>query len=224
MKVAPGWLPPVSPTYDFGYQRGRVGCKAGRPHNCRCLRLVDNTAFADVGDARALAQAIVDTVREPLLVLDGDLHVVAASRSYYRTFQVSREDTQGRFLYSLGAGQRDSAALRLLLGRIVPDGSVMEGYGVERDFPRLGRRIMLLNARKVSYDGNSQTTLLLAIEDITDRHTAVREAKAVQQEHQVLLQEMQRRVNNSLQIIATSARLRPQGRQLLQHTKRLCRD
>jgi hypothetical protein len=76
--------------------------------------LVDNTAFADVGDAHVLAQAIVDTVREPLLVLHGDLHVVAATRSYYRTCQVSREGTQGRFLYSLGAGQWDSAALRRL--------------------------------------------------------------------------------------------------------------
>jgi two-component sensor histidine kinase len=165
--------------------------------------VVDNTAFADVGDARALAQAIVDTVREPLLVLDGDLHVVAASRSYYRTFQVSREDTLGRFLYSLGAGQWDSATLRLLLGRIVPDDSVMEDYEVEDDFPGLGRRTMLLDARKVFYEGNSHTTLLLAIEDITDRRTAEREMKALLAEKEVLLQEMQHRVANSLQIIAS---------------------
>jgi two-component sensor histidine kinase len=165
--------------------------------------LADAPAFTDVGDTRALAQAIVDTVREPLLVLDGALHVVAASRSYYRTFQVSREDTLGRFLYSLGAGQWDSAALRLLLGRIVPDDSVMEDYEIEDDFPGLGRRIMLLNARKVFYEGNSHATLLLAVEDITDRRTAEREMKALLEEKDVLLQEMQHRVANSLQIIAS---------------------
>jgi two-component sensor histidine kinase len=163
--------------------------------------LSDAPAFTDVGDTRALAQAIVDTVREPLLVLDSDLHVVAASRSYYRTFQVSREDTQGRYLYSLGAGQWDSKALRSLLGRIVPDGSVMEDYEVEDDFPGLGRRIMLLNARKVFYEGNSHT-LLLAIEDITDRRTAEREMKALLDQKEMLLEEMQHRVANSLQVIA----------------------
>jgi two-component sensor histidine kinase len=164
--------------------------------------LSDAPAFTDVGDTRALAQAIVDTVREPLLVLDSDLHVVAASRSYYRTFQVSREDTQGRYLYSLGAGQWDSEALRSLLGRIVPDDSVMEDYEVEDDFPGLGRRIMLLNARKVFYEGNSHT-LLLAVEDITDRRTVEREMKALLDQKEMLLQEMQHRVANSLQLIAS---------------------
>jgi PAS domain S-box-containing protein len=164
--------------------------------------LADAPAFTEVGDTRALAQAIVDTVREPLLVLDSDLHVVAASRSYYRTFQVSREDTQGRYLYSLGAGQWDSEALRSLLGRIVPDDSVMEDYEVEDDFRGLGRRIMLLNARKVFYEGDSHT-LLLAIEDITDRRTAEREMRVLLDQKEMLLQEMQHRVANSLQLIAS---------------------
>ena len=145
----------------------------------------------------------MDTVREPLLVLDGDLRVVAASRSFYRTFQVSREDTQGRALYSLGAGEWDSAALRLLLGRIVPDNSVLEDYEVEHDFAGLGRRIMLLNARKVFYEGNSHTTLLLAIEDVTGRRTVEREIKALLDQKEMLLQEMQHRVANSLQLIAS---------------------
>jgi two-component sensor histidine kinase len=164
--------------------------------------LVDYTAFAEVSDARALAQAIVDTVREPLLVLDADLHVVAASRSYYRTFQVSREDTQGLYLYSLGAGQWDNEELRLLLGRIVPDDSVMEDYEIEDDFPGRGQRIMLLNARKVFSEGDSHT-LLLAFEDITDRRTTEREMKALLEEKELLLQEMQHRVANSLQLIAS---------------------
>jgi PAS domain S-box-containing protein len=165
--------------------------------------LADVPAFTEVGDTRALAQAIVDTVREPLLVLDGDLRVVAVSRSYCRTFRVSREETQGRLLYSLAAGQWDSAPLRALLKRIVPEDSVMEDYELEHDFLGLGRRIMLLNARKVYYEENSHTTLLLAIEDVTDQRTAEREMKVLLEQKEVLLQEMQHRVANSLQIIAS---------------------
>ena len=71
--------------------------------------------FSDFGDGRALAQAIVDTVREPLLVLDKDLRVVAASRSFYLTLRVNRQETQGRLLYALGDGQWDIPALRTLI-------------------------------------------------------------------------------------------------------------
>jgi chemotaxis protein methyltransferase CheR len=87
--------------------------------------------FSDFVDGRTLAQAIVDTVREPLLVLDKDLRVVAASRSFYLTFRVSRQDTQGRLLYALGDGQWDIPALRTLLEKIVPGHGVMEDYEVE---------------------------------------------------------------------------------------------
>jgi PAS domain-containing protein len=72
-------------------------------------------------DGRALAQAIVDTVREPLLVLDKDLRVIAASRSFYETFQADRQETQGRLLYTLGDGQWDIPALRTLLEKVVPE-------------------------------------------------------------------------------------------------------
>ena len=76
--------------------------------------------FTEIGDARALAQAIVDTVREPLLVFDKDLRVIAASRSFYSVFKVSPEDTQGRRLYELGDGQWDIPKLRLLLEKSYP--------------------------------------------------------------------------------------------------------
>ena len=81
--------------------------------------------FDDIEHGRALAQAIVDTVREPLLVLDADLRVVAASRSFYLTFRVNRQDTQGRLLYALGDGQWDIPGLRALLEKIAPDHGVM---------------------------------------------------------------------------------------------------
>jgi len=87
------------------------------------------------GDGHTLAQAIVDTVREPLLVLDKDLRVVAASRSFYVTFRVRRQDTQGRMLYALGDGQWDIPALRALLEKIAPEHGELDGYEVRHAFP-----------------------------------------------------------------------------------------
>jgi len=91
--------------------------------------------FAAIEDGRALAQAIVDTVREPLLVLDKDLRVIAASRSFYDTFRADPQDTQGRLLYTLGDRQWDIPALRMLLEKILPEQFVMNGYEVEHEFP-----------------------------------------------------------------------------------------
>ena len=113
---------------------------------------------------RALAQAIVDTVREPLLVLNKDLRVVTASRSFYLTFRVCRQDTQGQLLYELGDSQWDIPGLRALLEKIAPDHAALEEYEVEHEFPEIGRRIMLLNARNVFYGGNNHSTILLAFE------------------------------------------------------------
>ena len=151
----------------------------------------------------ALAQAIVDTVREPLLVLDKELRVIAASRSFYETFQVDRQETQGRLLYTLGDGQWDIPALRSLLGKIVPDGSVLEAFEVEHEFPKVGRRIMLLNARTVISQSNAHTALLLAIEDISERRETERELQHLLRQKELLLEEMQHRIANSLQIIAS---------------------
>jgi two-component sensor histidine kinase len=150
-----------------------------------------------------LARAIVDTVREPLLVLDQDLRVVAASRSFYLKFRVSREATQGQLIYDLGDGQWDIPGLRVLLEKIAPDDAVLEGYEVEHEFPEIGRRIMLLDARKVFYDSNGHTTLLLAIEDVTERRAAERELQHLLRQKELLLEEMQHRIANSLQIIAS---------------------
>jgi nitrogen-specific signal transduction histidine kinase len=159
-----------------------------------------------------LAQAIVDTVREPLLVLDKDLRVLAASRSFYQTFKVAQSSTHGQHLYALGDGQWDIPALRLLLEKIVPEQGVMEDYEVEHEFPEIGKHTMLLNARKVFYEGNSHTTILLGIEDVTNRRALEREKEELLQKQQallrekdVLLEELEHRVGNSLQISPLSS-------------------
>ncbi len=109
----------------------------------------DGQLLIDLDAGRALAQAIVDTVRDPLLVLDQDLRVVTANRAFHQTFRMNLQDIQGRPVYGLGNGQWDIPELRLLLENVAPQHAVMEGYEVERDFPIIGRRSMLLNAREV---------------------------------------------------------------------------
>ena len=159
--------------------------------------------FTVIADALAFAQGIVDTVREPVLVLDKELRVIAANRSFYSVFKVSPEHTQGRLLYALGDGQWDIPKLRALLEKILPEKGVMEGYEVEHEFPGLGHRTMCLNARQVFYKGGAGTTILLGMEDITERRVLEREKDELLRQKDVLLEELQHRIANSLQIIAS---------------------
>ena len=165
--------------------------------------LPNSTLLIDLDDARPLAQAIVDTIRDPLLVLDQNLRVVTANRAFLQTFRMNLQDIHGRPVYGLGDGQWDIPELRLLLEGVAPQHAVMEAYEVERDFPIIGRRSMLLNARELFFQKNSRKLILLAIEDVTDRRNAEREISDLLQQKETLLQEIQHRVGNSLQIIAS---------------------
>ena len=113
-------------------------------------------------ERRTLEEAIVDTVREPLMVLDDALRVVVASRSFYRAFDVTPEETEGCLLYELGNGQWDIPSLRQLLLDVIPQHTTVEEFEIDHDFASIGRRTMLLNARKVFYEGNGATSLLVA--------------------------------------------------------------
>jgi two-component sensor histidine kinase len=164
----------------------------------------------NIEDAQTLAQAIVNTIVEPFLVLDEQFHVLAASRSFYQTFKVDPEQTHGALLYALGDGQWDIPALRLLLETIIPEKTAMDGFEVSHDFPTIGHRTMLLNARKVLYDHSSAITILLAFNDITARRSIEKEkeellarTEELLRQKDVLLREMEHRVANSLQIIAS---------------------
>jgi two-component sensor histidine kinase len=116
------------------------------------------------------AQGIVDTVQSPLLVLDQDCCILSASRSFFETFKVNRDETIGHSLFKLGNEQWNIPELRLLLKDVVPKSIVVEGYEVDHDFPGLGRRRMILTARRLFHPDNNSTTLLLSMEDATMRH------------------------------------------------------
>src|SRR5829696_1171480 len=127
-----------------------------------------------VEDIQDYALNIVDTVREPLLILDTTLRVRSANRAFYQTFQVSPEETVDRLIYELGNGQWDIPALRTLLEDIVPKSSVFNDFELEHAFPVIGRRVMLLNARKLQA-GRHGELLVLAMEDVTARKRAEEE-------------------------------------------------
>ncbi|MCX6003049.1 MAG: PAS domain S-box protein, partial [Chloroflexi bacterium] len=115
------------------------------------------------------SESIVNTLREPLIVLDQDLRVVRASRYFYEVFKVKPEETVGQLIYDLGNKQWDIPRLRELLETILPQQATFDDYEVEHDFPSIGKRTMLLNARRIPNPPEKLKVILLAIEDITKR-------------------------------------------------------
>lgn len=115
---------------------------------------------------RGFAQSIVETVRHPLLILDGGLRVRKANAAFYRTFNASGAETEGRLVYELGGGQWDIPRLRALLEQVARDGGSFKGIEVRHDFPHVGVKIMVLDAHRVVHDDGTPM-ILLAIEDWT---------------------------------------------------------
>jgi len=124
---------------------------------------------AEIQDAREYAENIVETVREPLVVLNSDLKVLTGNHSFYDTFKVTPEETIGNFIYDVGNRQWDISQLRVLLEEILPQDTVFNGYEVEHDFLDIGRKIILLNARQIFRKNIGSHIILLAMEDITER-------------------------------------------------------
>lgn len=119
-------------------------------------------------DARLLAEGIVDTVREPLLVLDEELKVISANHSFYRSFNTTQEETLQRRIYDIGSGQWNIAPLRKLLEQIIPENSTFENFVVKHEFPMIGHKVMNLNARQINFDKGRRAKILLAIRDVTE--------------------------------------------------------
>jgi two-component system, chemotaxis family, CheB/CheR fusion protein len=122
-----------------------------------------------IQEAFDFAQGTVDSVREPMLVLNGDLRVESANRSFYHHFRVSPEETLGMYIYELGHGHWNIPHLRQLLERVLPENTCFDDFEVEQEFERIGRRTMLLNTRRIPASGKRRDSILLAIEDITER-------------------------------------------------------
>jgi two-component system CheB/CheR fusion protein len=128
--------------------------------------ITERIAAIEGREARELAEAIVNTVREPLIVLDGKLNIVSASRSFYRHFQLNAADAVGSPLYALCNRQWDIPALRELLETILPRDQAFEGFIVESDFPQIGHQRLQLNARRIDSKTGAPQLILLAMEDV----------------------------------------------------------
>ncbi len=119
--------------------------------------------------AQKHVESIVETIHEPLWVLTAGLNVISANQSFYQTFKVTPEETEGGFVYSIGNHQWVIPALRKLLEDIIPQNTHFNNFEVDHEFPGLGLRRMLLNARRIYRQGEGTDLILLAIEDITER-------------------------------------------------------
>lgn len=141
----------------------------------------------EVQDALEYAENIVETVREPLVVLNSDLKILTANHSFYETFRVTPEETIGNFIYDLGNRQWDIPKLRVLFEKILPHDTVFNGYEVEHDFQDIGRKTILLNARQIFREKIGSRIILLAMEDITARKLAEERISEVIRQQQAIL-------------------------------------
>jgi two-component sensor histidine kinase len=151
----------------------------------------------------ALAQAAVDTIRVPLVVLDENLCVIAANDFFRTICDTGRQPVLGRAVFMLDEGRWNIPELRSFLEDVLARQAPMEVHEIERDIAGNGRCTMLFNARSMFYEQNVNKMVLLAITDVTQQRAAEVELRNLLQQKDVLLQETQHRIGNSLQIIAS---------------------
>lgn len=144
------------------------------------------------------AQGIIDTLDEPLLVVDQAGCVLTGNRGFFETFSVERDDTVGRSLFALGGGQWDIPELRRLLYDIIPKSAAIIAYEVDADFPTIGRRAILVSARRLVHPDNNSTSILILFEDVTERRRG-------EAEKDILLAETRHRMKNLLAIVRALA-------------------
>ncbi|QGZ59952.1 chemotaxis protein CheB [Paraburkholderia acidiphila] len=156
----------------------------------------------EVALARDYADAIIDTMAEPLLVLESDLRVTRANHAFYKTFQTSAEDTIGALLYTLGNGQWNIPGLRDLLEEVLPEQTVVRDFQITHDFPRIGVRTMRLNGARVV--GRGQARILLTIEDTTEHRLAVQRLETADHQKDDFLAMLAHELRNPLAAIANA--------------------
>jgi two-component system, chemotaxis family, CheB/CheR fusion protein len=184
---------------------GRFYSLRVQPYRTRDNRIVGAVAsFIDVTElqrsqsqitaARDYAEAIVRTVHDPMIVLNGDLRVQSANPAFYSYFQTAAEETEGRPLYELGNTQWDIPELRKLLDELLPNAVWIANFEIESVFPKIGRRQMALNAQRIVGFGDRPDLILLAFDDVTEQ-------KRAERHRELLIAELSHRVKNSLTIV-----------------------
>jgi two-component sensor histidine kinase len=147
--------------------------------------------------------ALITSSEAPILLLDGDLKVIAASTSFAKTFQIEPESINGRSMFALGDGEWDLPQLRSLLGMTLSGAAKIDAYEMDLTRKDLGQRRLVITAHSLDYGDKANVRLLLAVSDVTDARQAARLKEDLLREKEMLFQELQHRVANSLQIIAS---------------------
>lgn len=158
------------------------------------LRRAKEAAEAENKRGLLLTQSIVDTIRDPLVMLEHDMTIVTASKAFLTMFGTTEGEARGRHVSELGQGQWDVPALRQLMEKVLRENQAIEGFEIEDDFPGLGRRVFSLNARKISQPGKHAQRMLLVFEDVTHRKQRERDAE-------MLKDEISHRIKNNLQVV-----------------------
>lgn len=133
---------------------------------------------------------IFDTIKQSLIVLDKKLNVVMANSSFYKTFEVTRQETEGQVIYEIGNGQWNIEKLKVLLEKIIPDSKQVNDYEVVHNFEHIGQKAMLLNAREIVRQDNRQEVILLAIEDITHKKHLEEQAREAETQINFILENL----------------------------------
>lgn len=133
---------------------------------------------------------IFDTIKQSLMVLDSGLRVVMANSAFYKTFQVTRKETEGSLVYDIGNGQWNIAELKELLEQIIPTDKQVDDYEIAHKFEHIGKKVMLLNAREIIRQDNRQQVILLAIEDITTKKGLEIQAKEAETQINSILENL----------------------------------
>jgi len=181
---------PTVPLHDLGGRR-RDGSEFPVEITLNCIETINGVLImaqvsditlrkqleTEIQDAREYSENIVETVREPLVVLNSDLKILTANQSFYETFKVTPGETIGNFIYDLGNRQWDIPKLRVLFEEILPHDTAFNNYEVEHDFQGIGHKVILLNARQIFRENIGSHIILLAMEDITERKQAEEEIK-----------------------------------------------
>lgn len=136
------------------------------------------------------AVEIFDAIKQSLVVLDGKLSIVMANSSFYKTFGVTRKETEGKVIYEIGNGQWDIPGLKVLLEEIIPKKKKVDDYEVIHRFEKIGDKAMLLNAREIVRQDNRQKMILLAIEDITEKKQLENQARMAESKISSILEDL----------------------------------
>lgn len=156
---------------------------------------------------------VVDTAREPFLILDDKLRILSANEAFYRTFQTLAKDTEGKLVYKLGGGQWNIPALKRLLEEVLPKESFFRDFEVEHEYPVVGKKIMLMNAREVfeplQKKQKTPKMIILAMEDVTKQRMLEEKLSAYSKELEERVIERTRRLEERLATLEGKATPRP---------------